>query len=208
MELKEMRKKKGYSQATLAQLSGINLRSLQDYEQGHKSLASAKGETLYRLSQVLGYSMEDIVSDFCADSSLWKNNETRRNERVQAYASALQRRKKEVTHFPIIISDPMVDMSRIYPTKQREVKAVIDRFRNDIRLHSIRLFGSSITMSCHKDSDLDFAIELITPSETIKNDISEQIQICCDWNADILWLDRVTSTDRIYEDIMKGLVII
>lgn len=54
MNLKQMREKAGLKQAELAQISGVNLRSLQDYEQGHKSLYSAKGETLLRMSITLG----------------------------------------------------------------------------------------------------------------------------------------------------------
>ena len=61
MELKELREKAGLKQSELAAISGVNLRSLQDYEQGHKSLLSAKGETLLRLGMSLGCTVEDIL---------------------------------------------------------------------------------------------------------------------------------------------------
>ena len=89
MTLKEMRMNAGYSQARLAQLSGINLRSLQDYEQGHKSIASAKGETLYRLSQVLGYSIENILVGSAVQIDIWENSEARMAERILAYEKGL-----------------------------------------------------------------------------------------------------------------------
>ena len=44
-------------------MSGVNFRSLQDYEQGHKKLTSASGDVLLRLSTVLGCSMEDLLLD-------------------------------------------------------------------------------------------------------------------------------------------------
>lgn len=41
--------------------TGINFRSLQDYEQGHKKLTSANGDILLRLSTVLGCSAEELL---------------------------------------------------------------------------------------------------------------------------------------------------
>lgn len=63
MGLREIRKNRNITQRELAQRSGINFRSLQDYEQGHKNLASANGDTLLRLSTTLGCSMEDLLLD-------------------------------------------------------------------------------------------------------------------------------------------------
>lgn len=61
MDLMQIRKERGFSRKELAERSGINLRSLQDYEQGHKNISSAKGETLYRLSLALGCRMEELL---------------------------------------------------------------------------------------------------------------------------------------------------
>lgn len=36
MGLKELREERGFSRRKLAERSGVNLRSIQDYEQGHK----------------------------------------------------------------------------------------------------------------------------------------------------------------------------
>lgn len=59
--LKYLRLKKGFSQNELATVCDVNLRSLQDYEQGHKRIGDAKAETVYKLSQGLGCSMEDLI---------------------------------------------------------------------------------------------------------------------------------------------------
>lgn len=208
MSLKSLRLQCGLNQTELAAISGVNLRSLQDYEQGHKSLYSAKGDTILRLSRALGCRMEDILveeENNCFSHNL--NSENMRN-RILAYEKGLRERKAQKIHFPIVTADEYVDMSLIYPTKQRAVENVIMSLRNDARVSSLRLFGSSITIACHKDSDIDFAVGLNDISKDTKNDISEMIQSACDWSADILWLDRLSENDRIFQDIMNGLVLI
>lgn len=61
MSLREIRKNRKITQRELAQKSGVNFRSLQDYEQGHKKLTSASGDSLLRLATVLGCSMEELL---------------------------------------------------------------------------------------------------------------------------------------------------
>ena len=63
MGLREIRKERNLTQKELAQRSGVNFRSLQDYEQGHKKLTSANGDILRRLSTVLGCTTEDLLLD-------------------------------------------------------------------------------------------------------------------------------------------------
>ena len=63
MGLRELRKSRNMTQKDLAQMCGINFRSLQDYEQGHKKLTSANGDILLRLSTVLGCSTTDLLLD-------------------------------------------------------------------------------------------------------------------------------------------------
>ena len=61
MGLREIRKSRNMSQSELANMCGINYRSLQDYEQGHKNLMSANGDILLRLSTVLGCTISDLL---------------------------------------------------------------------------------------------------------------------------------------------------
>ena len=92
--LKDIRESKGLTRKELSELSGINFRSLQDYEQGHKNITSAKGETLYRLSVALGCSMEELVE---CNSVSWSNitdrtaSESAKGHRgyLQAYSELL-----------------------------------------------------------------------------------------------------------------------
>lgn len=63
MALKEIRQSRKMSQRELANCSGVNYRSLQDYEQGHKQLLSASYDILFRLSTVLGCTVEELLPE-------------------------------------------------------------------------------------------------------------------------------------------------
>ena len=60
-KLRSLRRAYGYTQAELAELSGVSLRSIQLYEQGEKDINRAAADTVRRLSQVLRCSMEDVM---------------------------------------------------------------------------------------------------------------------------------------------------
>ncbi len=59
--LKRFRLLWGYSQAKLAELSGISLRSIQMYEQRRKDINKASVETVYSLAKTLGCTVEDLL---------------------------------------------------------------------------------------------------------------------------------------------------
>lgn len=60
-KLKEIREKKNMSQSQLAKLSGVNFRTIQDYEQDKRSINKARAQTVYALSWALGCKIEDLV---------------------------------------------------------------------------------------------------------------------------------------------------
>ena len=60
-KLRKIRTKRNLSQAKLSDLSGVNLRAIQDYEQGHKDINKAAGITLYKLAQSLRCNIEDLL---------------------------------------------------------------------------------------------------------------------------------------------------
>lgn len=74
MGLREIRKNRNMTQKELAQRSGVNFRSLQDYEQGHKKLTSASGDIIMRLSTVLGCTAEDLLLEDMVGASLLPGN--------------------------------------------------------------------------------------------------------------------------------------
>ena len=59
--LKRIRTAYGITQAELAKISGVSLRSIQMYEQRNKDINKANVETIYRLAKVLGCTMEDLI---------------------------------------------------------------------------------------------------------------------------------------------------
>lgn len=74
MGLRELRKRNHLTQKELAQKSGVNFRSLQDYEQGHKKLTGASGDILLRLTTVLGCTLEDLLIDDIEGAALLPYN--------------------------------------------------------------------------------------------------------------------------------------
>ena len=75
MGLREIRKSRNITQKELAKRSGVNFRSLQDYEQGHKKLSSASGDIIMRLSTVLGCTAEDLLLEDIGGASLLPSNQ-------------------------------------------------------------------------------------------------------------------------------------
>lgn len=59
--LQTLRKNAGYSQRVLSEKSGVNLRTLQQYELRAKDINKASGRILSALSKTLGCRMEDLM---------------------------------------------------------------------------------------------------------------------------------------------------
>ena len=59
--LKDRRKALDLTQAQLAEASGVNLRLLQDYEQGRRDLSLAAAISVCRLAKALNCTAEDLL---------------------------------------------------------------------------------------------------------------------------------------------------
>ena len=59
--LKKLRESRGLSQAELAKASQVSLRSIQMYEQRVNDIDKAQAQTVYKLSRVIGCTMEDLL---------------------------------------------------------------------------------------------------------------------------------------------------
>ena len=66
-KLRILRKACGYSQKELAERSGVNLRTLQEYDNRAMDINRATGGTLIALSKVLGCQVEDLLEYDCAE---------------------------------------------------------------------------------------------------------------------------------------------
>lgn len=62
-KLKRIRESRGISQAELAAMSGVKLRSIQMYEQKVNDIDKAQAQTLYKISRILGCNIEDILEN-------------------------------------------------------------------------------------------------------------------------------------------------
>ncbi len=60
--LQEYRKRLGMTQTQLAKASGVNLRTLQQYEAGTKSIKKAAAETVFSLANVLECKPEELMA--------------------------------------------------------------------------------------------------------------------------------------------------
>lgn len=63
MTLKEMRQKKGYSRATLSDITGISARNIEHYESGYRDINGAKLDVLCTLALALECKLENLLTD-------------------------------------------------------------------------------------------------------------------------------------------------
>ena len=61
--LQKYRKQAGMTQLELAVASGVNLRTLQDYEQGRKPINQAAAVTVHKIAKALGVTVEDLITE-------------------------------------------------------------------------------------------------------------------------------------------------
>lgn len=61
MKLKEIRKSKGITQEALAEMSGVNLRTVQNFEQGKANINGAAVIKVYALAKALDCTIEDLI---------------------------------------------------------------------------------------------------------------------------------------------------
>lgn len=63
MNLKTIRESRGITRQQLSELSGVNVRMIERYEQGERDINGAKLKTLLKLCKTLGCELKDIVDD-------------------------------------------------------------------------------------------------------------------------------------------------
>ena len=59
--LKRVRASKGFTQRSLSEATGISLRTIQHWEQGSKDFSQAAALTVYKVAQVLGVEMIELL---------------------------------------------------------------------------------------------------------------------------------------------------
>lgn len=61
MKLTDIRKKRGLTQAELAEASNVSYRTIQEYEQGRSDLNKASVMTVYQIAKALNCTVEDLI---------------------------------------------------------------------------------------------------------------------------------------------------
>ncbi len=61
MTLQVQRKKAGLSQSKLSEASGVNLRTIQQYENGQRNIDGARLEILCNLAAAMGCTLYDVL---------------------------------------------------------------------------------------------------------------------------------------------------
>ena len=126
------------------------------------------------------------------------------------YISTWEKERDRRYIFPAVCDSEMKNISRIHPLLQKQADAVYRAVCGDRNISMIIVFGSALNMRCTGKSDIDLAVKLKEEciSDEKKNSISEKIQAACDWNADIVWRDRLQESDQILQDIRKGVILL
>ena len=62
-KLRSLREARGLSQRELSKISGVKIRSIQLFEQKVNDIDKAQAHTLYKLSRVLGCTIEDLLEN-------------------------------------------------------------------------------------------------------------------------------------------------
>ena len=70
--LKRIRTAYGFTQAELAERSGVSLRSIQMYEQRNKNINKASADSMYSLAKALGCTMEDLIERKPYNILIWE----------------------------------------------------------------------------------------------------------------------------------------
>ena len=60
-KLKTIREGSNINQKKLSELSGVNVRMIQHYEQGFKDINKAQALTVYKIAKALGCTVEDLL---------------------------------------------------------------------------------------------------------------------------------------------------
>lgn len=185
----DMRKTTGMSQREFAELFGIPVRTLQQWEQG-KSAPSPYLITM----------MEKLLAQSVAN----KGDKSGQREKSEKQATRYTIPKR--SSWKICISDPFDNCEKVYPIQQRKVRQLIDDLSQNPNVMSLRVFGSSVTESCHMGSDVDLYVELSNEGSIQDGDGRSLTNKTYDFEFD-LWTNHSVDS-RLEKEIRdKGVVV-
>lgn len=190
--LKDIIKEKGISVYRLAKGSGIPYTTVNEIVLNKKRIEDCNTKTILAISKYLNKPIESLINN--------KNN---------TISTSWQDARYKKYSFPIVVKNKEFEINRIHPLKQKEVVTIYNTIKNNKKINSLIVFGSSTTIRCNKNSDIDICIELNKDNinNETKNEISELLQEKLNYNLDIIWKDRITKNTNIYKNIERGVKI-
>ena len=180
----------------LAELSKVPYSTLNELINGKKQISDCKIRTIENIAKALNISIE-VLLNMLTNKNIPLSNSWEENKNKKFY-------------FPIIVQNNNYECNRIHPLKQKVVSDIYDYIKGKKEIQKVIIFGSSVNIRCNKKSDIDIAIELKDSYYTrvIQNEISESIQEICEYNSDILWLNKIEQNTILYNNINKKGVVI
>jgi len=111
--------------------------------------------------------------------------------------------------FPILHDVSYTQAKNVHPLKQRAIGKIVQNEDLASLCNELILFGSAISMKCHKNSDIDLAINVKNDSIEKRNKISKILYELTDYNVDLVWLnDSANDSSKIYKNIKNGVKLI
>lgn len=114
-----------------------------------------------------------------------------------------------IQRFPIVVSDcskeEQVVLERIYPLMQRYVLRLMHA--SWLENVNVWIFGSSLSMRCNIESDLDIALETTECDTDLFFKLETQIAKEIDVDCDIIYLNTLSPNEQLYKEIRNGLCV-
>ena len=93
----------------------------------------------------------------------------------------------------LCIDRPFLNCSRIFPTKQKYVRRLIDELSADEDVQRITVFGSAVTSGCNPWSDVDLFVQMKKEKPRPFLDVGTEVDYWTNYSVD----------ERLYKEIMK-----
>lgn len=84
----------------------------------------------------------------------------------------------------ICVSEPFENCERIFPTKQKYVKEIIDALQEDAAVQRVVIFGSAVTSACNPWSDIDMYIEQSENKKVSLPPVKTDLDVWTNYTAD------------------------
>lgn len=113
--------------------------------------------------------------------------------------------RKRRYHFKNIYHSDVLNIDRIHPLQQKNVINIVEKISNS-GITKIVVIGSSLNLRCNPWSDLDLVLYGYLDG-LHRADVEMKILSDADGKIDILWMQDIKNTNRIMEDIKRGVII-